>query len=91
MPRLLVIDDESSVCYSFRRVFGARGVDVATAGTGEAGLQQLREQRPDVIVLDLQLPDGSGLDVFETIARSDARCRSSSSPRTAPPTPPSRR
>jgi two-component system nitrogen regulation response regulator GlnG len=73
MPRLLVIDDEPSVCYSFRRVFGTPGTEVATAETGAAGLEQLQIVRPDVVVLDLQLPDRSGLDVFHDIQAADPK------------------
>jgi two-component system nitrogen regulation response regulator GlnG len=73
VSRLLVIDDEASVCYSFRRVFGARGIEVLTAETGKAGLEVLRAKRPDVLVLDLQLPDGSGMDVFQAAMEFDAR------------------
>src|SRR5713101_6314995 len=65
MPTLLVIDDEQSVRYSFRRVFEGNGVTVLTARTAAEGLQQVREQGPDVVVLDLQLPDRSGLEVFK--------------------------
>ena len=64
MPKLLVIDDEPGVCYSFRRVFAAEGVDVLTARTAAEGLELLRDQSPDVVVLDLQLPDRGGLDVL---------------------------
>ena len=67
MPTLLVIDDEESVRYSFRRVFGAEGVSVRTAATAAEGLAEVRDHPPDVIVLDLQLPDRSGLDVFRDI------------------------
>ena len=67
MPKLLVIDDEQAVCYSFRRVFTAEGVEVLTAGTAAEGLERLREQAPDVVVLDLQLPDRNGLEVFSDI------------------------
>jgi two-component system, NtrC family, nitrogen regulation response regulator GlnG len=67
VPTLLVIDDERSVCYSFRRVFEAEGVRVLTAETAAAGLQLLRENKPDVVVLDLQLPDRSGLDLFREL------------------------
>jgi two-component system nitrogen regulation response regulator GlnG len=62
-----VIDDEQGVCYSFRRVFTAEGVDVLTARTAAEGLELLRDQAPDVVVLDLQLPDRGGLDVFRDI------------------------
>jgi two-component system nitrogen regulation response regulator GlnG len=67
LPKLLVIDDERSVCYSFRRVFAAEGVEVLTAGTAAEGLDLLRRHAPDVVVLDLQLPDRPGLDVYREI------------------------
>jgi two-component system, NtrC family, nitrogen regulation response regulator GlnG len=73
MPTLLVIDDEQSVRYSFRRVFEGDQTRVLTAATAAEGLQQLREQTPDVVVLDLQLPDRSGLDVFQEIQRLDPK------------------
>jgi two-component system nitrogen regulation response regulator GlnG len=73
MPTLLVIDDEQSVCYSFRRVFAGDGVEVLTARTGAEGLELLREHGPDVVVLDLQLPDRSGLEVFHAIQAQDPR------------------
>ncbi|MGE3807034.1 MAG: sigma-54-dependent transcriptional regulator [Gemmataceae bacterium] len=67
MAKLLVIDDEESVRYSFRYVFEEDGVEVLTAGTGAEGLEQLQLHDPDVVVLDLQLPDRSGLDVFQDL------------------------
>jgi two-component system nitrogen regulation response regulator GlnG len=73
MPKLLVVDDEPSVCYSFRRVFGAGGVEVLTAATASAALEQLRAKRPDVVVLDLQLPDRDGLDLFGELCALDPR------------------
>jgi two-component system nitrogen regulation response regulator GlnG len=73
MATLLVIDDEQSVRYSFRRVFEGNGVTVLTARTAGEGLQQAREQAPDVVVLDLQLPDRSGLEVFHDIHALDPK------------------
>jgi two-component system nitrogen regulation response regulator GlnG len=67
VPTLLVIDDERSVCYSFRRVFEGEGVQVLTAETAAAGLNALHHHQPDVVVLDLQLPDRPGLDLFREI------------------------
>jgi two-component system nitrogen regulation response regulator GlnG len=64
VPKLLVIDDEESVRYSFRSVFSGEGVEVLTAASAAEGWQAVRQQEPDVIVLDLQLPDRSGLDLF---------------------------
>src|SRR5262245_32471227 len=73
MRTLLVIDDEESVCYSFRRVFEGDQVRVLTARTAAEGLAQVREHDPDVVVLDLQLPDGSGLEVFPQIQALDRK------------------
>jgi two-component system nitrogen regulation response regulator GlnG len=73
MPTLLVIDDEESVRYSFRRVFESDKIQVRTARTAEEGLDLLREHNPDVVVLDLQLPDRSGLEVFQEIQARDLK------------------
>jgi two-component system nitrogen regulation response regulator GlnG len=73
MPTLLVVDDEQSVRYSFKQVLGGDGVEVLTAATAAEGLRQLHEHRPDVVVLDLQLPDRSGLEVYDEIRTTDPR------------------
>src|SRR5215831_17055264 len=73
MPTLLVIDDEESVRYSFRRAFEGEDVQVVTAGTAAEGLEQVHKQGPDVVVLDLQLPDRSGLEVFREIQAKDSK------------------
>jgi two-component system nitrogen regulation response regulator GlnG len=73
MATLLVIDDEPSVCYAFKRVFEGEQTRVLTAATAAEGLVQAREQRPDVIVLDLHLPDRSGMEVFQEIHQSDPK------------------
>ena len=67
MMKLLVVDDEPLICQSFQWVFAARDVEVMTAGTIAEGWQRFVDEKPDVIVLDYQLPDGSGLDLFDRI------------------------
>jgi two-component system nitrogen regulation response regulator GlnG len=67
MAKLLVVDDEKGVCYSFRRLFASDTVEVLTAQTLAEGRSLLESHQPDVVVLDLQLPDGSGMDLFEHI------------------------
>src|SRR5579863_5914258 len=73
MPKLLVVDDEQGVRYSIRRVLEGNGIEVVTAATGAEGLSMLREHEPDVVILDLQLPDRSGLEVFREIQKADPR------------------
>jgi two-component system, NtrC family, nitrogen regulation response regulator GlnG len=64
---LLVIDDEESVRYSFQTIFSVGDQRVLTAETGAEGLALVRRENPDVIVLDWQLPDRTGLDVFREL------------------------
>jgi two-component system nitrogen regulation response regulator GlnG len=73
MATLLVIDDEESVRYSFCRVFASDAVQVLTAATAAEGIDLVREHSPDVVVLDLQMPDQSGLEVFREIHATDPK------------------
>jgi two-component system, NtrC family, nitrogen regulation response regulator GlnG len=74
MPTLLVIDDEESVRYSFRRVFENGDVQVQTAPTAAEALTAVDAQVPDVIVLDLQLPDRSGLELYRDLHARLPKC-----------------
>jgi two-component system nitrogen regulation response regulator GlnG len=67
MPTLLVIDDEQSIRYSLRKVFDKDKGEVITAATAAEGMALVGQRQPDVIVLDLQLPDRNGLEVFQEI------------------------
>src|SRR5687768_14446378 len=73
MSKLLVVDDEPIICHSFRRLFATPEVEVVTVGTVAEGWRRVEQDRPDVIVLDLQLPDGTGLDLFERIRTADPK------------------
>jgi DNA-binding NtrC family response regulator len=67
VPTLLVVDDEPGVCYSFARVYGDEQTRILSAGTVAEGLRLFRSEKPEVVVLDYQLPDGTGLQAFEMI------------------------
>src|SRR5262249_33882864 len=56
-----------------RQAFPAPRYSVAVAGTAAAGLERVRAGPPDVILLDLRLPDQSGLEVYQQIRAIDAR------------------
>jgi two-component system nitrogen regulation response regulator GlnG len=60
----LVADDEESIRWVLRRVCEEEGLSVETVGTGGQALTALRSQRPDVALIDIRLPDMSGLDVL---------------------------
>ncbi len=72
--RVLIVDDEPGVVYSFRRVMARQQVEVVVASTVRDGIATYRTARPDVVVLDLNLPDGSGMDVFRAIRELSPRC-----------------
>ncbi len=68
---ILVIDDEQSICFAFKRYFESRGTAVAVAHTVRDGRAKYLELRPDVVFLDVRLGDGSGLDLLESLRRDD--------------------
>ncbi len=71
MSRLIVIDDEPNVLYSLRQALARDGLEVATAQTARQGLGQIRQSPPDAVILDVRLPDMSGLEAFDKIREID--------------------
>jgi two-component system alkaline phosphatase synthesis response regulator PhoP len=70
MPKtILVIDDEPKIVEICRDYLKAAGFEVVTAGDGPKGLAAARRLRPDLIVLDLMLPEMDGLDVCRELRR----------------------
>jgi len=62
--RALVVDDEPQILRALRINLSVRGYDVQTAATGAEALRVAAEQRPEVVILDLGLPDMSGIAVL---------------------------
>ncbi|RKH14690.1 sigma-54-dependent Fis family transcriptional regulator [Corallococcus sp. CA053C] len=74
MADLLLIDDDAAVIPAqVRQIFPAPAHRVRWASTGRDGLASVRREAPDVILLDLMLPDQSGLEVYRQIRAIDAR------------------
>jgi two-component system OmpR family response regulator len=69
--RVLVVDDEQALTDLMSMALRYEGWDVRTAGTGAAAVRTVREFRPDVVVLDVMLPDFDGMEVLRRI-RADA-------------------
>jgi two-component system, OmpR family, KDP operon response regulator KdpE len=67
MTRVLVIDDEPQIRRALRTSLSAHGYEVETQGTGEGGLVATAESAPDVILLDLSLPDLDGTEVLRRL------------------------
>jgi len=62
-PRVLVVDDEQAIRHFLRVSLSSHGYDVHEATTAQEALAAVRADRPDVIILDLGLPDGDGIEV----------------------------
>jgi two-component system nitrogen regulation response regulator GlnG len=73
MPVLLLIDDEPVIQHAFRKAFHPPDYETVTARTAADGLAALAARNPDVVVLDVNLPDSSGLQTFDRIKQSNAR------------------
>lgn len=63
-PSILLVVNERPVLDSLSILFTRLGYRVTTAQSGQAGIEQLRKERPDVVVCDLEMPDVTGLDVL---------------------------
>ncbi len=72
MTRVLVIDDEAPIRLLCRVNLEAEGMQVSEAGDGQSGLAKAREEQPDVILLDVMMPEMDGWQVAEELL-SDRR------------------
>jgi two-component system KDP operon response regulator KdpE len=67
VTKVLVIDDEPSILRALRINLTARDYEVSTAADGTSGLAAVSRERPDVLILDLGLPDMDGTDVIHGV------------------------
>jgi two-component system KDP operon response regulator KdpE len=67
MTRVLVVDDEPQILRALRINLHARQYDVVTAGSGSGALRAATEAHPDLVILDLGLPDMDGADVIRSL------------------------
>ena len=71
MARILVIDDDPRICELLRTVLQRKGHEVVLAENGSTGIERFRQDRPDVTILDLNLPHLNGLAVLTQIRAID--------------------
>ena len=70
--RILIIEDDLSLSEIMHRAFQQAEFDVFSARTGEEGIEQVKTLRPQVIVLDILLPDIDGFEVLKRIKQDEA-------------------
>ena len=73
MVKILVIDDEPSIRSLLDTLLRRKGYDVVLADSGRKGLELFRREHPDVIVLDLKMPEMDGLTVLRQIHSLDPK------------------
>lgn len=72
-PRILVIDDEIGMCKTLNDILADQGYRVEVAYSGREGLAKAGRRPPDLVILDLCLPDGDGLDLLARLQRAAPR------------------
>jgi two-component system nitrogen regulation response regulator GlnG len=73
MPNLLVVDDDRSALHMFQSAFHGTDVEVVIAPSAEQGREAFERRRPDAVVLDVMMPDRSGVELFARLREIDPR------------------
>ena len=73
MSKILVVDDDAGVLAAFDQMLVGLGHRVKTVTRGEAALEVLKKDRPDLIIMDIRMPGMSGLETIQQIKKTDAR------------------
>ncbi|WP_268541366.1 response regulator [Candidatus Nitrosotenuis cloacae] len=71
--KILHIDDNSDITKMFSKYFKLKGIDVSIANDGQNGLQMITNERFDVVLLDLAMPNFSGRDIVDHLHRNGIR------------------
>jgi len=67
MSKLLLIDDEEDVRYSFQRIFDSPEIEIVTASSGEEGLKVIPKFKPDLVLMDVRMGGMNGLETLRRI------------------------
>ena len=72
--KIVLIEDEKNICSFIERILAPQGYQVTSSATGREGLDLINSLHPDLILLDLGLPDMDGLRIIELERGSYHRC-----------------
>jgi DNA-binding response OmpR family regulator len=71
MPKVAIIEDDQTISQMYRFKFEAEGYDVQTAENGKLGLQLCESMRPDIILLDIMMPEMTGDQMLVELRSKD--------------------
>src|SRR3954468_6237839 len=74
-PRLLIVDDEPAILTVIERFAHRLGFEVIFRSSGREALACLADVKPDVALVDLQMPELSGIDVLRAVRTADPSCQ----------------
>ena len=63
--KVLIIEDETALLYALNAELSTAGFQVLTSADGEEGLEQMKKNKPDFVVLDIWLPTMNGIEILE--------------------------
>lgn len=70
MPKIAIIEDDQAISQMYRFKFEAEGYDVQTAENGKLGLQLAESMKPDIILLDLMMPEMNGDEMLAAMRKT---------------------
>lgn len=73
MSKLLLIDDEADVRYSFQRIFDAPDIELTTASSGEEGLRLIPKIKPDLVLMDIRMGGMSGIETLKQLRKTEPK------------------
>jgi len=69
--KVLIVDDDPRICWMLNEALKDEGYNILTARDGRSALRTVVEENPQVMVLDIKLPDISGLEVLEKVREAE--------------------
>ncbi len=73
MSKILIIDDDDQLRKSFDKLLTEEGYKVVSAASGEAGLEMVPQENPDLVILDMRLPGMNGFETFQAINKAEPK------------------
>lgn len=70
MPKIAIVEDDQAICQMYRFKFEAEGYDVEVAENGKLGLELAEKMQPDIILLDLMMPQMNGDEMLGLLRKS---------------------